>query len=349
MSASAFWGTLIGRRLLLVYGARHENTNYRFDDQAAYFCLALEGDTPSQVVWLLPTWQYRGPNFGFDLDVKVQHLGVGLLPELKSPCAWVQRPQWQALSGLCLQTIKSKTLYDAAHVAALSLQFAPQPFDEGVGKKSSTALLFDAEDLDEPFLMMVSDDKRLGHWVLRDDVQYFAKLEPIPWNTPWTTPPHPWNNWAHFTALSELRAEFQILTLWWTTQTRWPVDAQMRHAPAAALWQALTALSQWHIALAQGMHWVERDTSWRDRDGDEVDRAWVNLSGGYACVQNMATDLQSVLPTWQEWADLKKWELLCAGGDAGLLGDLRLRLRALLQAYSRWQPSFEACFADDAA
>lgn len=303
INGERFEGELTGRRLLLVFGSRTLNAKYRFSGESDNFWLALESDTPEQIIWLSPQWKYRGPNTGIELGVEAKVLEVGQQPALPIESSKYAPPSWQALTGLFLSQVHSKSAYEEPHVAALALSFKPALSDS-----NSALLLFDSRDLDDPFIMVISDDKLLRHWALREDVLDYLDLPRRAWDTPWNTPVYPWDFEQHFKVLSKFRQELQGFVLWLTT------EAVLLHPkipdafPTAELWTALRKLSVFEIALARGLHLVEKDSSWLDLDGEDYWHAWVSLGLPYETEKTIASSLRFSKHLWRHLMTRDEWQ-----------------------------------------
>jgi hypothetical protein len=295
--------TLVGRRLLQMCGSRTVGTKYRFSGESDNFWLALESDTSTQLIWLSPQWKYRGPNTGFELGVETQVLEVGQQPALPIGSSKYSPPSWQALTGLFLSQVHSKSAYEEPHVAALALSFKPALSDS-----NSAKLLFDSPDLDDPFIMFISDDKLLRHWALREDVLDYVDAPRRAWDAPWNTPVYPWDFEQHFEMLSKFRQELQGFVLWLTTEAVLIHPKIPDAFPTAELWTALRKLSVFEIALARGLHLVEKDNSWLDRDGEVYGSAWVSLGLPYETEKTIASSLRFSKHLWRHLMTRDEWQ-----------------------------------------
>jgi hypothetical protein len=335
--------TLVGRRLLQICGSRTVGRQYRFYGESDNFWLALESDTPEQIIWLSPQWKYRGPNTGFQLGVEAQVLEVGQQPTLPIGSSKYSPPSWQALTGLFLSQVHSKSAYEEPHVAALALSFKPALSDP-----NSALLLFDSPDLDDPFVMDISDDKLLRHWALREDVLDYLNTPRRAWDTPWNTPAYPWDSVTHFDALSNFRRELQIFLLWLTSEVSLHFSVVFKVFPLELLWSAAKQISQFEIALAQTKNWVQTDTSWLDRDGEEYGPAWV-IRDESAIVT--AQYLQHSMYLWQHLMKSDEWQRMIdaktlqfnfrnASDQMAWKGDVLARVAPLEKSFEAWESWF---------
>jgi hypothetical protein len=347
-----FEGELTGRRLLQIRGSKSSGTKYRFSDNVDIFWLALESDTPEQIIWISPKWKYRGPNTGFfELGVEALVLEAGQLPTLPIGSTAFIPPWWQALIGLFLSQIHSKTAYDERHVAALTLSFKPTLSD------SNSALLeFDSSDLDDPFFMLIKDDKLIGRWALREDVQGFLNIPRRAWDTPWNTPVYPWDFTQHFEALSKVRQELQGFMLWLTTEAGLQYPKVHHAIPIELLWTALHELSVFEIALAHKLHWVEKDNSWLDRDGEDYGPAWVSLGLPYETEKTLASSLRVTNLSWQHLMKRDVWPRMIDANNLQLnfrskadqitwKEDVLARIASLEKSFEAWKSWFFQCIS----
>lgn len=306
-----FEGELPGRRLLQVSGSRTLGAKYRFSDAADTFWLALESDTAEQIIWISPQWQYCGPSAGFELRMNSQVLEVGRLPTMKAGDFKYAAPSWQALTGLFLSEIQIKSAYDEQRGAALMLSFSPVSVP--LPNLNTAKILFDSPDLDEPFIMVTSDDKVLGQWVLRGDVQGYLNTPRRAWDAPWNTPVYPWDFKQHFEVLSKFRQELQGFLLWAATEAGLQYPRTLSAFPLGKLWTVLRELSVFEIALAWGIHWVQKDNSWLDQDGDDYEpswygAAWVSLGIPLKTEKTIASSLRSSKHSWRHLMSRDEWQ-----------------------------------------
>jgi hypothetical protein len=346
-----FEGELSGRRLLQIRGSKSSGTKYSFSDNVDIFWIALESDTPELIIWISPTWKYLGPNTGFVLGLETLVLEAGQLPTLQIGSTPFVPPWWQALTGMFLAEVHIKSAYEERHIAALTLSFKPTLSD------SNSALLeFDSSDLDDPFFMLIKDDKLLGHWALREDVQGFLNMPRRAWDTRWNTPVYPWNFTQHFDALSKVRHELQGFMLWLTTEAGLQYPKVHNAIPNELLWMAMLELSVFEIALAHKRHWVEKDNSWLDRDGEDYGPAWVSLGLPYETEKTIASSLRVSKHSWRHLMKRDEWQRII---DAKTLQmnfrnekdqiawkeDVLARVASLEKSFEAWESWFFQCIS----
>lgn len=347
-----FEGELTGRRLLQVRGSKSSGTKYRFSDNVDIFWLALESDTPEQIIWISPTWKYRGSNTGFfELRVEALVLEAGQLPTLPIGSTPFVPPWWQALTGMFLSDVHSKSAYEERHVAALALSFK-----QSLSDSNSALLLFDSPDLDDPFVMVISDDKLLRRWALREDVQEFLTMPRRAWEAPWNTPAYPWDFTQHFEALSKVRQELQSFVLWLTTEAGLQYPKVHNAFPSELLWTAMLELSVFEIALAHKRHWVEKDNSWLDRDGEDYGPAWVSLGLPYETEKTLASSLRFSKHSWRHLMKRDEWQRLIDANNLQLnirseadqiawKEDVLARIASLEKSFEAWESWFFQCIS----
>jgi hypothetical protein len=333
------------RLLLRVLGFRTQGAAYRFDDDADQFWLALEGDAPDQVLWMKPDWRYFGPNFGFGMVAEKITLAYGETPPLASNQFHYSPAHWQTLCGMVLQTVRSSTMYDPPHTAALSLHFAPwvQLADMAVNK-ATASLMFDAPDLDEPLNMLISDDANLGHWALCSDVQQHLSTNNVlpweaSWNAPWNIPPTPWNDRAHFVALAHFRAVLQDFAVWWQTQTEWPISSRSRQDPAPGMWKAVGNLCALQIVLGFQQTFQTAHGGWLDHDEEEYGSAWYRLDGATAYT-DLAQRLGAGITDWLRWMSWDEWHALLGPESCGFYAVTKACWQEVIRAHMTWLQQF---------
>lgn len=346
---SIFSGVVTGRCLLQVVGVRSA-TEYKSDKEADEFWLILEGDTPDHVLWLHPHWRYFGANDGFQMACETQMLELGQRPNTV-PFTTCAGPEWQALTGLHLQAVHSPYLHAPPHTVtvAMSVQFGLH--EKAIDGEPTASLLFDSEDMDEPYIMVISDDHHLGHWALNSDVQhYLNNTTPwtTVWNARWNTPPEPWDDRSHFEAIAALRAALQDFALWWQTQTDWPVSSRFRQSPMPELWQALDAACALQIALSHGLAYppgvgcVDIDSR-AQVAGQETNLLFglgnnnfglrEQANAAYAEeMQRLRDGIVNVI-RWMAWDD---WHPLLGPESGGMYTQTKTRWNTLRHAYLAW-------------
>lgn len=347
-SRQPFSGIVTGRRLLQVVGVRCAN-EYKSDKDADEFWLILEGDTPDKVLWVHPYWQYFGANHGFQMAFEARLSELSQRPDTV-PLIACAKPDWQVLVGLHLQEVHLPDLYSTPSTLGLSFQFGLH--EQATDGFPVANLLFDSDDLDEPYSMVVTGDRHLLHWALQSDVQGYVSNGALPWeiswSAPWNTPPAPWNEQAHYAALAHLRATLQDFTLWWQTQTEWPIATRSRHGPMADLWQALNAACALQIALSHGLSYPHGITGVDTAPVEPSHSEETNLLFGLgatdlgtreravaAYVEEMQWHRDGIVNAirWMAWDD---WHSLL-GAESGILySQTKVRWNTLLQAYVAW-------------
>ncbi len=336
---------LVGRRLLQVCGSRTAGTKYRFSDEADIFWLAVEGDTPQQIIWLSPQWKYRGANIGFELDVEVKQLPVGQMPTAANGMvsSSYSQPTWQALTGLYLYNIHSRNGYEQQSVDPLTLYFARQ-FESSVNVTNMpmAKLSFDSPDLDEPYVMGVSGDKELRHWALRSDIQ--LSLADILCadgiiKTRRNIPPAPWCDKEHLMALNVFYVSLQTFAIWWQTQTDWPITTKKRQGPAPGMWLAVQALASFQIALHEGNRMQSNHGGWLDHDGEEYGESWVRLTHAFE-YEELAQSVREHAVNWMRYMAWDEWQSLLADGPLELEDFTRTKWRQVCSNYISWYQYF---------
>ena len=336
----------LGSRLLLcVLGFRRQGVEYRSVDDADAFWLALEADAPEQVLWLNPDWNYCGPNYGFQMATEKIAMARGQMPMLAPGQFHYSPAHWQALCGMVLQAERSSALYDPPHTAALSLRLTPWVLPPCVSTNVPTAsLLFDADDLDEPFTMLISDDAHLGHWARHRDVQSYFLNSVMPWeaswNSPRNTPPTPWNDREHFVALAHFRAALQDFAVWWQIQTEWPISSRSRQGPANGMWKAVGDLCALQIALGHHTVFQTSHGGWLDHDGEEYGSAWCRLDGAWAYT-DLAQRLGADITDWMRWMAWDEWHALLGPESGGFYVATKACWQEVRLAYMAWFQQFQ--------
>lgn len=187
--------------------------------------------------------------------------------------------------------------------------------------------------------------------ILNSVVQCYLSIA-MPWDTlwsaPWSTPPEPWNDDAHFTALATFREALHDFTLWWQTQTDWPVSSRFRQSPLAELWQALDAARALQIALSYGLaypHGVTRvDTPFVELSPPKETNLLFGLGSddfglreqahaAYAEEMQRLRDTIVNVMRWMAWDD---WHSLLGNESGDLYTQTKVRWTTLMQAYMAW-------------
>lgn len=328
----------LGPRLLLrVLGFRRQGVEYRSVDDADAFWLALEADTPEQVLWLKPDWNYCSPNCGVQMATKKITMARGQTPVLSPGQLHYSPAHWQALCGMVLQAERYSTMYDPPHTAALSLHLTPWAQPPSASTNVSTAsLLFDATDLHERFTMLISDDAHLGRWALRSDVEYFSTNNDLPWETSWNTP---WNDRAHFVALAHFRAILQDFAVCWQTQTEWAIPARLRQGPAPGIWKAMGDLCALQIALGHQQVFQTSHGGWLDHDGEEFGTAWCSIDGA-AAYTDLVRGLGADITNWLLWMAWDEWHALLGPESGGFYATTNACWQEVCRAHMAWFQQF---------
>lgn len=191
----------------------------------------------------------------------------------------------------------------------------------------------------------------LENKILSSDVQSYLSIA-MPWDTlwsaPWTAPPEPWNDRAHFAAIAAFRATLQDFTLWWQTQTDWPVSSRFRQSPMAELWQALDAACALQIALSHGLAYlqgvagvdsgthaplVSQETNLLFCLGSDDFGSREQANAAYAEEMQRLRDSIVNVMRWMAWDD---WHPLLGSESGGLYTQTKAHWTTLMQAYMAW-------------
>jgi len=187
--------------------------------------------------------------------------------------------------------------------------------------------------------------------ILSSDVQSYLSIT-TPWDTlwsaPWNIPPEPWNDRVHFAALAAFRATLQDFTLWWQTQTDWPVSSGFRQSPLAELWQALDAACALQIALSHGLAYRHGDTGVDTAPVEPSRSEETSLLFGlgatdletreraYAAyseeMQRLREGIVNVI-RWMAWDD---WHSLLGDESGDFYSQTKARWTTVMQAYMTW-------------
>ena len=341
--ARCFEGALDGRRLVRVFGIRHDGASYDEDYEADHFWLVLEGDGSHEQIWLSIEWI-------IDIFTKLPGLHVrhclvdaGTLLLLEDKASIFAPSAWQALIGMRLASIHSRSMYDDQKIAALALRFE-KITETGAEKSLSASLLFDNlsdERWDAGIDSMLISGTGL-HFALDPQALSFLNMPPRLWDKPWNIPSTPWNNRAHFKQLTICRTQLEGFTLWFETDARWrspitpPNDWE---AHAQALWQVLDHLSTWYILLAHGTQYQPH--SWPDRDDEDYGPAWVSSSHQEIPA---AQELAGTLPNWAPFLDEARWLSAPASDEPAAQqwqAELIQRITPVSQSFKAWKACFE--------
>jgi hypothetical protein len=339
---------LVGRRLLRVYGLRNAGTTCQFENEADIIWLALEGDSPEQIIWMSPQWSYRGPNFGFDMGVvQSRVLAIWQLPTFIVDESLYAPPVWQMFAGLFLCDIQARSAYDQ-HTSAppLTLHFA-RVFRPSVATSEvpTGTLSFDSPDLDEPYVMDIADVGDIGHWCLRRDVQLSLvkkEADKFTANAATDAVAAPWNDKNHLNDLLVLYATLQEFALWWQTQTNWAIEGRKRQGPMPELWRALNALARFQIALIEGNQFQTEHGGWLDSDGDDYDEAWVRLRHKHE-YSDLAQNVHEHVVNWMRWMAWDEWQALVGGDTVAFEEATRIKWQGVSQSYMNWYRRFAQC------
>lgn len=187
--------------------------------------------------------------------------------------------------------------------------------------------------------------------ILHSDVQSYLSFA-TPWETlwtsPWTTPPVPWNDHANFATVATFREGLQDFTLWWQTQTDWPVSSRSRQSPMSALSQALEAACALQIALSHGLAFPQgvirvdpalvgrlasQDTNLLFGLGADDSVARQQAHADFAKeLQRLRNGIVDVI-RWMAWDD---WHPLLGAESGGLYVQTKARWTTLMQTYMAW-------------
>jgi hypothetical protein len=187
--------------------------------------------------------------------------------------------------------------------------------------------------------------------ILNSDVQSYLRIATpwdTLWNAPWTTPPEPWNDRAHFAAVAAFRETLQDFALWWQTQTDWPVSSRFRQSPMAELWQALEAACALQIALSHGLAYPHGVTGVDTAPAETSSPKETNLLFGLgsddfgsreqahaAYAEEMLRLRDGIVNVvrWMAWDD---WHPLLGAESGDLYTQTKTRWTTLMQAYMAW-------------
>lgn len=342
-------GELTGRRLLSVWALRFPGQDYRYDGEADCFWLQLSGDDADHHVWVRPDWIV---NF-FDKTWL-------LLPRaVVAPAAselevvrldhepWLQRPEWHSLMGLTLSEVRVADSYEPQE-CALSLFFKREGEPDSGARVASMQFDWgsDKDEAMENTLLHVSDKFRLGVWPLGSEVQGFLESPRGDWSNSRQSPAHPWNDEAHWQALTRFRRELQSWLMGWGGLVAGALDLPARQAATVAPFKLLDKLCAFEIRLGHRSVWQASGSGWRDRDGEDFGEHWLRFTDGGHTDRSMAQE------TWE--ALIAAWPLLAqdryANAWLGLGLDLHFprvqrqagELSPVWAAHASWWPQFQA-------
>jgi len=339
-----FDGELCGRRLLSVWDLRDPAQTYRYDGEAASFWLQFTGDDKDHQVWVRPDWIV---NF-FDktwmlLPRAVVAPAASELAFVRHPHErWSKRPEANALVGLTLSEVQVANIhgYDP-QIGALCLHFAKESPPDGRVRTASMHLDWGTDDEMENTLLVISDKHRLSGWSLSEEVQGILESSRGDWSLARQMPMPPWNDEAHWLALTRFRRALQTWLMAWNSTVAATLELPARLVATQALFHLLDKLCAFEIGLGHRNVWQTSGGGWRDADGEDYGEHWLRYADGF-------TDHSLAQDTWEAlkaaWPMLARdryahaWQALGLQTQAPGVRHRAEELAPVWSAYQQWWP-----------
>lgn len=347
-----FDGELCGRRLLSVWDLRDPAQTYRYEGEASSFWLQFTGDDKGHQVWVRPEWIV---NF-FDktwmlLPRAVVAPAASGLAFLQHPHErWSKRPESNALVGLMLREVQVANMYGYdPQIGALCLHFSQESLPDGSARTASMHLDWGADDEMENTLLVVSDKHHLGVWPLSQEVQGFLESPRGDWSLAGQMPAPPWNDEAHWLALTRFRRALQTWLMAWNSTVAATLELPARLVATWALFHLLDKLCAFEIGLGHRNVWQTSGGGWLDHDGEDYGEHWLHYADGFTD-QSLAHDIGEALKA--AWPMLAQDSFASSWQGLGLetqASNVRRRAEGLAPvwvAYLQWWPLFQKLLSE---